>query len=79
MYYFAFGSNMDQGRMRSRCGNGFSGRVGAVLQDYLLVFNKQATGKTGIGYANVMARAHSDVHGIIYQISDECSAELDAR
>lgn len=63
-YYFAYGSNMDEKRMKERMEtiNGRCGEFpkskfriigGGIKKGYILKFNKEANGKTGEGYANI--------------------------
>ncbi len=74
-YYFAYGSNMDSARMKFREVN-FSNQIKGFLKGYELVFNKVASGKSGIGYANLKANPKSGVEGIVYE-TDESLDNLD--
>jgi cation transport regulator ChaC len=75
-YYFAFGSNMDEVRIKKRITK-FSERFGGKLKDMELVFNKKAYGKERIGYANIMPKLGSKVEGIVYKISEQAVLKLD--
>jgi hypothetical protein len=69
-WYFAFGSNMDAGRMRNRSMR-WKKRVGATLYDWELVFNKCST-KTGgvmIGWANIQRAEGEAVEGVAYRLT----------
>ena len=48
VYYFAYGSNMDEERLKERCPDSKSVGSG-VLKGYKLVFNKIANAERGIG------------------------------
>jgi len=50
----------------------------ASLKHYKLSFNKRATGKNGIGYANIQHQPNSKVEGVAYQLASlETIAQLD--
>jgi len=76
MYYFAYGSNMNQDRMIERKME-FASLYKGILKDWKLVFNKKAYNKEGIGYANIVPSISSNVEGIIYKIEDEAIKYLD--
>jgi len=76
MKYFAYGSNMDPERMRSR-GIRFSKRVHAVLRGYILRFNKVSSRNPREGYANIVPHKGGIVEGIRYEIPDEDIYKLD--
>jgi len=76
MKYFAYGSNMDSTRMRDR-GVSFSARVPAVLEGYVLRFNKTATRNPKEGYANIVEARKERVEGCLYDILDPDISKLD--
>jgi len=69
IYYFAYGSNMDQHRMLAR-GVKFLKAEKAVLKKYKIVFNKEAQGKKGIGYTNIVSDNNNVVEGVLYTVVD---------
>ncbi len=76
MRYFAYGSNMDQKRMRDR-GVEFTSRERAILKGWRLVFNKVANRNPKEGYANIVEDKDGVVEGILYEISEEGMGRLD--
>jgi len=70
--YFAYGSNMDINRMISRKIS-FSAFETAVLNDYKLIFNKKASKKEGIGYANIKKSKNIKVIGVVYTLAEDFS------
>lgn len=66
-WYFAYGSNMNEKRMQAR-GINYIQCQSASLEHYQLSFNKRATGKTGIGYANIQYKRHALVQGVAYEL-----------
>ncbi len=69
MIYFAYGSNMDLNRLRERqISFEFLGK--ALLPNYIVKFNKIASKKTGIGYANIVYSSGVFVEGILYRIDN---------
>ena len=79
LYYFAYGSNMNQARMKKRCKGcaKFTLMFGGIMKKWKLVFNKEATDKEGVGWANIEQNDVSVVEGIIYKINEKCRDELD--
>jgi cation transport regulator ChaC len=75
--YFAYGSNMNPERMRKRMGYLPPSRK-AVLQDYNLTFNKISSKNPSEGVANIIPLADSQVEGILYEVTDQDIAKLDA-
>lgn len=75
MKYFAYGSNMNAERMKSR-GIDFTSRVFARLDDYKLVFNKKAH-KYEKAYANIGPLKGSHVEGALYEFPDAQIGNLD--
>lgn len=67
--YFAYGSNMDFNRLSERkISFEFLGK--AILPDYELKFNKIASKKTGIGYANIIIQVGECVEGLLFKIEN---------
>jgi gamma-glutamylcyclotransferase (GGCT)/AIG2-like uncharacterized protein YtfP len=75
-WYFAYGSNMSAKRMAER-GVTCDDRIPGTLYNYQLCFNKINSRKTGIGYANIIPKACSQVKGALYAISPEAIQILD--
>ncbi|MBF0350917.1 MAG: gamma-glutamylcyclotransferase [SAR324 cluster bacterium] len=75
MLYFAYGSNMDMARMRSR-GIKIGGASPLTLNGYRLVFNKVGS-LTGEGYANIIPSGKNVVEGVVYEIGPEDFEILD--
>lgn len=76
MKYFAYGSNMNPNRMRER-GINFSKREYAILERWILKFNKVASDNPNKGYANIEKDERSLVEGILYTIQDLDIEKLD--
>lgn len=81
MMYFAYGSNMDPKRMKTRIGHA-NGRRYGLLRDYRLLFNKQARDKDGNekrgeGKTNIVPEGNQTVEGALYEISESELAVLD--
>lgn len=76
LFYFAYGSNMNEERMLER-GVEFTQKEKAILKGYQLAFNKIAGGKVGTGYANIIPCDGSVVEGILYAINEEGIKQLD--
>lgn len=77
MYYFAYGSNMSQRRLRQRLAN-IDSLGYATLPGYKVVFHKRGSrdpsGKCGL----LGATAAESAHGVVYRIDDADKAKLDA-
>lgn len=77
MNYFAYGSNLDQIQMAHRCPD--ATLVGnAKLTGHRLCFPRNSPVR-GCAVASFEAHADSVVWGVIYELSDEDIARLDAR
>jgi len=78
LYYYAYGSNMDESRMEKRCCKGakFSKTSKGIMRDWQLVFDKQSKDNPDIVYANIEPKRSSLVEGIIYKINKECVGKL---
>lgn len=76
MYYFAYGSNMDENDLRNWCGK--KGRsfpewkmIGvACLENYKLSFNYYSTGRNG-GAANLMEQPDGKVYGLLFEMNKD--------
>jgi len=68
-YYFAYGSNMNPDRMRSR-GLEFDSAVSATLPQAQLLFNKRAADAPHRSYANIGFHHSSVVEGVAYRLTD---------
>jgi gamma-glutamylcyclotransferase (GGCT)/AIG2-like uncharacterized protein YtfP len=66
-WYFAYGSNMNPARMRAR-GIDFKNLMTGRLEGYELRFNKRATGKQNVAYANIAYCPNRCVEGVLYQL-----------
>lgn len=69
IYYFAYGSNMSQRRMKERVGD-FSNPRAATLYNYKLVFNKKASSGNNT-YANVKKYPDAITEGVLYEITEK--------
>jgi gamma-glutamylcyclotransferase (GGCT)/AIG2-like uncharacterized protein YtfP len=67
-HYFAYGSNMNPERMKAR-GIGFNTLFAGKLFGFQLRFNKQASGKEGVAYANIGFSPVSHVEGVLYELN----------
>lgn len=77
MKYFAFGSNMDEERMRKR-NMTINGMKSGKLQNYNLVFNKISINGNGEGNANII-KAKGFVEGIVYETDEESLRKMDIK
>jgi hypothetical protein len=67
--YFAYGSNMDFTRLNERdISFKFIGL--GILEGYELKFNKIASKKSGVGYANIVSQKGSKVEGLLFSIDN---------
>ncbi|WP_330114159.1 gamma-glutamylcyclotransferase family protein [Pseudomonas sp. JS3066] len=69
-FYFAYGSNMNPARMRSR-GLAFSEALAGRLEGYTLCFNKRAHDRPGRSYANIRYQRGGVVEGVLYRLEHE--------
>ena len=78
MLYFAYGSNMDEQRVKeaNRCPNAHF-IFNAVLPGYRLVFTRHTD--AGTGEADVLLDPACFVWGVVYDITDSDRRQLDAR
>ena len=66
-WYFAYGSNMNPARVKAR-GIAYQQLSPGLLENHQLSFNKRATGKPGIAYANIDYAKGRVVEGVLYQL-----------
>ncbi|SDU06758.1 Gamma-glutamyl cyclotransferase, AIG2-like [Pseudomonas pohangensis] len=66
-WYFAYGSNMNPQRMRTR-GLLFSEVLAGQLHGYELCFNKRAHDRPDTAYANIRHRQGALVEGVMYRL-----------
>jgi gamma-glutamylcyclotransferase len=76
MYYFAYGSNMDEKRMIER-GVKFLSKEKGTLNGYRFVINKKSQKNPNIGFANIIKDNNSEIEGIIYEVDYEDIIKLD--
>ena len=69
-FYFAYGSNMNPARMRSR-GLVFSEAMAGRLEGYALCFDKRAHDRPGRSYANIRYQRDGVVEGVLYRLTHE--------
>lgn len=74
-YYFAYGSNMDEQKIKIQRGISFYEKFSGKLYDWKLVFNKISYNTPGVAYSNISPKMNSYVEGIIYKIN--CKDILD--
>lgn len=67
--YFAYGSNMDFNRLEER--EVYFELIGlGILEDYTLKFNKIASKRSGVGFANIVKQKGSRVEGLLFSIAN---------
>ena len=88
-YYFAYGSNMDEARLKERLYNfghivlgkgvlkGYSLKFDKV--DYALTFCGNLPLKQGVGHANIAPDKNSVVEGVVFKLDDLPFGRLDHR
>lgn len=75
MIYFAYGSNMDLNRMKTRCPDSlFIGK--ACLNGYKIMFDKYSP-RWGCGVADIVGNSSSEVWGLIYEVTESDLKQLD--
>jgi len=75
IYYFAYGSNMDQKQMKQRCpGSVFIDS--AILKDYKLAFTIYAP-KRHCGAADIVNAPGAEVYGLLYTLTVKDLVALD--
>jgi len=75
MYYFAYGSNLNQKQMRERCPDS-KPMFTAILPNYKLVFVGWSRKWRG-GVASIKSFRGERVRGAIYEVSEPCLQRLD--
>lgn len=70
IFYFAYGSNISEYRMRNERNINFKSRKFAILENYKLVFNKVSKNNVYLGFANIIQSPKNIVEGALYEISD---------
>lgn len=71
--YFAYGSNINLNQMKRRCPNAMVEEP-VVLPDYELLFRGNSS---GCGVATIKPKKGSQVHGLLWKITDRCERSLD--
>lgn len=74
-WYFAYGSNMNPARVKAR-GIAYQKSCSGQLEHYQLSFNKRATGKSGVAYANIDYVQGRVVEGVLYRLASAEHIEL---
>jgi gamma-glutamylcyclotransferase (GGCT)/AIG2-like uncharacterized protein YtfP len=75
LYYFAYGSNLNQKQMKERCPDG-KPLFTAVLPNYKLVFAGWSRQWRG-GVASIKSLRGDRVRGAIYEVTESCLQRLD--
>ena len=70
IYYFGYGSNMNQTRVVNR-EMPFSEVLAGTLRGFELAFNKRSVKYPGAASANVVENSGSHVEGVLYQLNGE--------
>ncbi len=76
VFYFAYGSNMNEKRMLSR-GVSIKRRFSGTLKNWKLTFDKINNEVKGGGFANIIPCKDSKVEGVIYETDEESIKKLD--
>jgi gamma-glutamylcyclotransferase (GGCT)/AIG2-like uncharacterized protein YtfP len=79
VYYFAYGSNISEYRMKTERDIKFKSRKFAVLENYKLVFNKVSKNNCYLGFANVIESPGDFVEGALYEINDFDLMKIDKK
>ncbi|TAJ25526.1 MAG: gamma-glutamylcyclotransferase [Reyranella sp.] len=75
-WYFAYGSNMDAGRLAARKVD-YAERIAGRLDGWQLAFDKIAREPAGAGAGNIVLRRGAAVHGTLNALLDEGFEILD--
>ena len=75
-WYFAYGSNMDAGRLATR-EVAYAERIAGRLDGWQLAFDKIARKPLGAGAGNIVLRPGTAVHGTLNSLRDEGFTILD--
>lgn len=80
VFYFAYGSNMDEARMEERKVKPLKSEK-AKLRGYKLIFNKAPLKplKSNEGYASIVKSGKEVVEGVLYTLTKSDLDKLDAR
>jgi len=79
-YYFAYGSNMSEHKLKIKRKVDFYEKFSGKLDGWKIVFDKAASGKPGVAYSNISPKENSCVEGIVYKIkSEDILNKLDKR
>lgn len=69
VYYFAYGSNISENRMRNERNVNYEFRKFAVLENYKMIFNKVSKNNVYLGFANIVESEGDIVQGALYLIN----------
>lgn len=69
IYYFAYGSNVSENRMRNERNINYNFRKSAILEDYKMIFNKVSKNNVYLGFANIVESDGDIVQGALYLIN----------
>ena len=79
-YYFAYGSNMDEHKLKIKRRINFYEKFSGKIDGWEILFDKAASGKPGVAYSNISPKENSCVEGIVYKIkSEDILNKLDKR
>lgn len=79
-YYFAYGSNMDEHKLKIKRRINFYEKFSGKIDGWEILFDKAASGKPGVAYSNISPKKNSCVQGIVYKIkSEDILNKLDKR
>ena len=70
-YYFAYGSNMDEHKLKIKRNVDFYEKFSGKLDGWEIVFDKILSNKSGVAYSNISPKENSCVEGIVYKIKSE--------
>ena len=70
-YYFAYGSNMDEHKLKIKRSVDFYEKFSGKIDRWEIVFDKIASGKPGTAYSNISPKENSCVEGIVYKIKSK--------
>ena len=70
-YYFAYGSNMDEHKLKIKRRINFYEKFSGKIDGWEILFDKAASGKPGVAYSNISPKENSCVEGIVYKIKSE--------
>ena len=70
-YYFAYGSNMDEYKLKTKRKVNFYEKFSGKLDGWEIVFDKITSDKSRVAYSNISPKENSCVEGIIYKIKSE--------